>query len=92
MCPLEHSYNMEGYECKVCPGITDFENMWGKWQTGRKNCRSTFVLTGFTILGRFNIFLYKHLVNINVTFFLALHEEFMIKILKRKKNICCAIT
>jgi hypothetical protein len=29
MCPLEHSYNLEGYERKVCPGITDFENMNG---------------------------------------------------------------
>ncbi len=31
MCPLEHSYNMEGYECKVYLGITEFfkENMNG---------------------------------------------------------------
>jgi hypothetical protein len=32
---------------------------WGKGQIGGKNCSSAFVLTAFTILGRFNIFCFS---------------------------------
>jgi len=39
----------------VSPNL--FEKIeWGKGQTGEKNCSSTFVLTAFNFLGRFNIF------------------------------------
>ncbi len=59
LCGIWNIHNMEGYECKMCPSITQLfrKHEWGNGQTGGKFSSSTFVPTAFTVLGLFNIFL-----------------------------------
>jgi hypothetical protein len=54
LCALWNIRNMEGYECKLCPSITQLflENMNGATgRLGEKIAAVLLLLTAFTILG-----------------------------------------